>query len=63
MRSGRKGTFVSLQRFNLSVSSFDTEKCLMNRKMQKLLELKLYLLITMCVVVLQKTKSEQFCTT
>lgn len=34
----------------------------MNRKMQKLLEWKLYLLITVHVVVLKKTKSEQFCT-
>lgn len=57
MRSGRKGTFVSL--CNTSVSQclqIDTESCSMDRKMQKLLEWKFYLLITMQVDVLEKTK-------
>lgn len=43
MRSGRKGTFVSLcntlifQRLQI-----DTENCFLNRKVQKLLEWELY---------------------
>lgn len=63
MRSGRKGTFVSLcNTLIFQCLQIDTENCFMNRKMQKLLEWKLYLLITMHVVVLEKSKSEQFCT-
>ena len=63
MRSGRKGTFVCLcTTVVFQCLQTDTENCFMNRKLRKLLEWKLYLLITMHIDVLEKSTSEQFCT-